>query len=472
MFVCLAAAVTAAAASASTRPRNGGALRLQMRERVATLDPRQWPADSVQAAATERLTALVFDRLARLDEHGAAQPALAVSWAHDAASKRWQFRLRPGVKFSDGAALTPEIAALALQQLMGNTADVSTTSDSIVIRMGQAALDLPVQLAAGPYFIFHAAEDGSLSGTGPFRAAEWPAGTAAAKVVFAASESCWAGRPFVDRIELIMGVNPEDQANAVAFGQADVVELTAAQVRLAAQRGVRTTSSEPVDLFALSFDLARQSVQDAHFREAIGLAIDRAAIANVVLQHQGAPTGGLLPNWLSGYAHLFPGAADVARAKELLAPAARAALGAAPLRLSYDSSDMEAQAVAERVAVNLSDVGIAVQTISQTASMTPKAQPVDMRLVRRHIVAPDRAIALHALLESFGEQAAASATIEEAFEAESAPIRAFRVVPLALVSETYGLGPAVRDWMAPRWGGWRLEDVWLDTPAAGGGTPP
>lgn len=472
LLALIAAALAAVAASASTRPRNGGTLRVQLHERVVSLDPRQWPADSVQAAAAERLTALVFDRLARLDNQGAAQPALAISWEHDAEWKRWQFRLRPGVKFSDGAALTPEIAALALQQLLGNTADVSATSDSIVIRMGRAAPDLPAQLAAGPYFIFHAAEDGSLSGTGAFRAADWPAAGAAAKVVLAQSESCWAGRPFVDRIELLMGVNPEDQANAVAFGQADVVELNAAQVRIAAQRGVHTASSEPVDLFALSFDLSRPSVQDARLREAIALAIDRAALANVVLQHQGVPAGGLLPNWISGYAHLFPSAPNAARAKELLASTGGASLRAAPLRLSYDSGDMEARSVAERVAVNLGDVGITVQAIGQNAGVTTKAQAPDMRLVRRHITSPDRASALRALLESLGEPAAATSTIEEAFAAEIAPIHSFRLIPLTLVSESYGLGSAVRDWMAPRWGGWRLEDVWLDAPAAGGGTPP
>ncbi len=63
-------------------------------------------------------------------------------------------------------------------------------------------------------------------------------------------------------------------------------------------------------------------------------------------------------------------------------------------------------------------------------------------------------------------------TLEQTYAAERAPIDAFRIVPLVHVSESYGLSPQVRDWMAPRWGGWRLEDVWLGPAQAAAGTSP
>ncbi len=198
----LGAAATGPNAAASTRPQPGGTLRVQMNERIATIDPRQWPASTAASAAAERIDSLVFDRLVRLDEHGTPQPALAVSWQHDPQMKRWQFRLRDGVKFSDGAPLTPLIAAMALQQLLGASFDVSATPDSVVIQAEHSLPDFPAELATGRYFIFHSLEDNSLTGTGPFRVAEWPAPGGSAKAVFVANESCWAGRPFVDRIEI------------------------------------------------------------------------------------------------------------------------------------------------------------------------------------------------------------------------------------------------------------------------------
>jgi peptide/nickel transport system substrate-binding protein len=463
----------ATGAGASTSPQFGGILRVQISEHVATIDPRQWPSDSLRAAAAERLASLVFDRLVRFDDHGMPQPVLAVSWQHDDSAKRWQFRLREGVKFSDGAPLTPETAAMALQQLLGITFDVSAISDSVVIQADHSLPDLPSQLAAGRYFIFRTADDGSLTGTGPFRVARWPTDPAS-KIVFVANEMCWAGRPFVDKIELTMDADPQQQANAIEFGQADLVELQASQVRHIAQRGVRITSSDPIDFFALRMDMARPAVQDARLREAISVAIDRASIADVVLQRQGVPAGSLLPNWLSGYAFLFPSAMDLSRSKQLLTATGRQFSRSTPLVLVYDSADAESRAVAERVAVNLKEAGIAVQLSGQITGSATKLSAGDMRLVRQRIASPDIAVALPALFASLGELSTAMETPEQEYAAERAPIDAFRVIPLVHVSEGYGLSPQVRDWMPPRWGGWRLEDVWLATapvPAAGGTTP-
>jgi peptide/nickel transport system substrate-binding protein len=456
-------------AAPSTRPKYGGTLRVQLETRLVTVDPRQWPSGSAQQAAAERVDSLVFDRLVRLDNHGMPQPSLAVSWEHDSQAKRWEFQMRKGVKFNDGALLTAEVAALAIQQLLGNSFDVSATSDSIVILADHAISDFPSLLATGRYFIFRTADDASLVGTGPFRVAEWPSGGATPKLILTANESCWAGRPFVDKIELTMGVDPQQQANSIAFGQADVVELPAAQVRRAAQRGVRTVSSDPVELFALQFDFARPGVADDRLRQAISVAIDRASIADVILQRQSVVAGGLLPNWLTGYAFLFPVAMDLPKAKTLVAATGREVSHPAPLVLVYDSDDTEARAVADRVAVNLKEAGIAVQVSGQTA--TGKNTPADVRLARRRVAAPDPATALSVLLNSFGGSAEDVETPEQTYAAERTPIDLFQIIPLVHVSESYGLGPQVRDWMAPRWGGWRLEDVWLGPPSASAGTP-
>jgi ABC-type transport system substrate-binding protein len=467
-FAALGAIAIAVIAAPSARPEIGGTLRVQMSERVSTIDPRQWPLSPAPFGAAERVDSLVFDRLTRLDEHGMLQPALAISWQHDEPSKRWRFRLRDGVKFSDGTPLTPPVAAMALQQLLGASFDVSATSDSVVIQTEHSLPDFPAKLAGGRFFIFHIGDDNSLTGTGAFRVAEWPAGDGPAQAVFAANVDCWSGRPFVARIELKMGMNFQQQANAISFGQADVVELPASEVRRAAQRGVRTASSDPIELFALVVDTSRPAMPDAHMRQAISLAVDRASIADVILQRQGAVAGSLLPNWISGYAHLFPAASDLPRAKDLLAASGRQLSRSAPLMLVYDSSDAEARAVADRVAVNLRVAGIMLQVSGQTADAKTKPPAADLRLVRRRISSPGSAESLSGLLNSLGEPAADLETPEQIYAAERAPIDAFLVIPLVHVSESYGLSPRVRDWMAPRWGGWKLEEVWLAPASAAG----
>ena len=61
--------LAAASAEASTRPRYGGTLRVEMRGAPAALDP----SDSDAAP----LTSPIFEPLVRLDETGTPQPCLA-----------------------------------------------------------------------------------------------------------------------------------------------------------------------------------------------------------------------------------------------------------------------------------------------------------------------------------------------------------------------------------------------------------
>jgi ABC-type transport system substrate-binding protein len=446
-------------------------LRVQIAQRVPSVDPRLWPSEPRLATDAERIDELVFDRLVRLDDRGVPQPALAVSWQHDAQWNRWQFRLRAGVKFTDSSLLTPETAALALQQSLGNDFEVSANSDSVVIQAGRSVPSLLARLATGRYFVFRTGPDGEIFGTGPFRIGNWPS-DAASNAVLIANESCWAGRPFIDKIELTMGADPQQEANAIAFGRADVVELPASEVRRTARRGVRAISSDPVELIALVFDTTRAGVQDVVVRQAISLAIDRSSLAEVILQGQGIAAGGLLPNWISGYEHLFRDSKDLPRARALLNDSGHQFSRPAQLMLVYDFGDTDARSIAERVAVNLREVGIMVQVSGQSTG--GKVAEPDIRLVRRRIASPEAGTALRELLSSLGEAAPEFESLDRAYAAERATLDAFRVIPLVHVPESYGLGPQVRDWTAPRWGGWRLDDVWLGPPtgATAGGTAP
>src|SRR2546422_7007982 len=70
--------------------------------------------------------------------------------------------------------------------------------------------------------------------------------------------------------------------------------------------GRRVESSAPTELIALVFSRDRQSPEDGRLREALALSVDRGSMNTVLLQGGGEPAGGLLPNWMTGYAFLFP----------------------------------------------------------------------------------------------------------------------------------------------------------------------
>ena len=411
--------------------------------------------------------ALSFETLTRFDDSGWLRPALASSWSVSANRKTWTFVLRDGVKFSDGTALGPvDIAPLLRgihpdwQVTGGITHSDSVAFGWIEISSSSPEPGIPAELAAPENMIVRYGANGSILGTGPFRIAEWQPGR---RAVFAANEEYWEGRPFLDAIEVQMGRTTREQLIDLEVGKADIVEIPPQQARRASEQGARIWASAPAQMLALVFANSQKSEDDARIREALADSIDRTALANFVLQKEGEPAGGLLPQWLSGYEFLFSTAADPGHGREIVSQISPLP---SALLLGYDSSDSLAQAVADRIAVNASDAGIKVTT--KGLGPVQSAQ-VEARVVRLTLGSPDPRQALEDYLRSLGismpTPSAGAGTPEELYVRERAALENYRIVPLVHLPEVFGLSSQVKDWMPARWGEWRLADVWLDAPA-------
>ncbi len=150
-------------------------------------------------------------------------------------------------------------------------------------------------------------EDGTFVGTagsGPFRVSSWEAGK---HVTLAANQDYREGRPFVDSIEVQMGRQAHDRVVDLELNKADFAQIPAEQARQATDRGVRISISQPNELLALVFLGNRSGKESTRIRGAIARCIDRAAIVNFILQKEGEPAGGLLPQWSSGTGFSFSG---------------------------------------------------------------------------------------------------------------------------------------------------------------------
>lgn len=457
---CLLAGFSFVPAHASERPRYGGVLRIEMRVRVNSMDPRGWNADSADAGASERLLELVFERLVRISDTGQPQAALATGWQHDASFTHWQFQIRAGVKFHDGTPVNAEAVAAALQAEDAARWPASASGAAVAFEFKAPRPNLLVELATERSFIFHAVQD-TVFGTGPFRIADWQPQK---RLALIASEDNWAGRPFVDRIEVALGVSPQQQMTDLELGKADVIEILPSLARRASQvTSARVSASSPSELWALLITPRGSASYDSRFTKALSLAIDRAAIVNVLLQRQGEPAGGLLPQWLSGYAFLFATDANVVEAQKI-----RAQYSNSPLQaLVYDGADPSAALIAQRIAVNARDAGINLSVTTEIAAGGPNAG--DVRLVRWRIAAPDARESLSMFLNQLnGAQAEAAFmpldTPEQRYAVERTVLDRGRIVPIAFVPEIYLIGATVKDWMPPRWGGWKLEDAWIEAP--------
>jgi peptide/nickel transport system substrate-binding protein len=269
------------------------------------------------------------------------------------------------------------------------------------------------------------------------------------RAVWAADDEADGGRPFLDGIEINLGRPLREQALDLELGKADLIEVGPNEAR----RPRRTLSSAPVRLLALVFD---PRVANAGAREALALAIDRVAIHSALLQRQGEIAGSLLPQWLSGYAFLFPAAQDLERARSL---AASLPAGARTLSLAYDAAEPLARPIAERIAVNARDAGLLVSVSAQN-------RHADVRLEQVRIDSLDPAVALAGMAAALGlGEPAKSADPEALYSAERGLLDGRRAVPLFHLPDVYGAGPRVRTWFSPgvgKLGEWRLENVWLE----------
>jgi len=296
-------------------------------------------------------------------------------------------------------------------------------------------------------------------GSGPFRVAAWEPGR---RVVLAANENFSEGRPFVDWVEIRMGRPARDRLLDVELDHADIAEIPPEEARRASERGVRVSVSLADELVALVFVPGRPIAEDRRAREALSYSIDRSAIVNFILQKQGEPAGGLLPQWSSGAAFLFPTAVSTAEARNLWSEIG----GSQAIVLGYDAGDSLEQSIAERIAVDAREAGGSVHVVAVKSGAALASE--DARFIRLRMASPNPRDALAQYLSTLGpivgvSDPAPGTMPQQIYDAERAIVSTYRIVPLVWLPTAYGVGTRVRDWKTPGPGqGWPFADVWLE----------
>lgn len=421
----LSIALASANMSGAVRPQYGGTVQIEMRAAVPDFDPSAWPASSIEAFAKEQIVTLLFDRLVELDASAQPRPALAASWQHDAEKRTWEFRPRSGVTFSDGSLLSSSDIAGVFR--FEPSARTITSVDLVMVEFDRPMPRLLEELARARHSVFRRKPGGEILGTGPFRVTGWQPGR---HLELSANDGHWAGRPFLDGVSIGLGRSLPEPGIDVEIGGG---------------RPRRTWTSAPVDLIALVMD----HVEAPHLREALALAINRPAVYNVLLRKQGEIAGGILPQWLSGYAFLFRAASDPARARQLAASAP-----GAKLSLGFDSGDPLIRSIAERISVDAREAGLTVQTTSRESA--------DIRLVRTRMRSMIAAQALAEAAAELGFSDTPDVSGPQAlYTVERSLLEGFRVVPLFHLPLVQAIGPPVRNWLPASSGAWRLADVWI-----------
>ena len=440
--IAVSSLLIAVLAAAATRPRYGGTLRVSTSATLVSIDP----ADSSQLDWTMRrnVDRLLFDTLTVLDARGGVQPSLADSWTSASNQQRWQFNLRRGVTFSDGAPLIPEVVAASLRRANSGW-KVTALGDAVSIELEIPSPNLPAELALPRNSV--AKRSDGLLGTGPFVISQWEQGK---KITLMARDDYWGGRVFLDSIQIETGRSLRDQAIGLELGRTDLIEISPEQTRRAATAGRIVVTSPPEELMALWFTREAQNADESHLREALGLSIDRGQLNRIFLQGDGDPAGGLLPNWMSGYEFLFPSDVNLPLAKQLRSDVRQPRTWT----LGYDRNDPLAQLVAERVILSARDAGL---------NVVPNTAPgADIRMVRIPLNSLDPRTAFAEAAVSLGAANKDSGNgTDGLYVAENALLQSRRIVPLLHLRTGCAVSASVQGFALERDGSWKLDQTWL-----------
>jgi ABC-type transport system substrate-binding protein len=433
-------------ATAATRPQYGETLHVAMRESPMSLDP----SDDMQQDSFGRrnVLELIFETLVKVDDRGRARPALATGWSAAPGNQRWQFTLRRGVKFHDGSALTPEIAASSLRSANPSW-KVLAEGDSVVVERDRPDADLPAELALIRNSILKRDGGGKLSGTGPFHVEDWNPGM---HLTLGAEENPWRGRPFLSAIEIEMGRNFHEQLIELETGKADLVEVAPEQAHRVTMEGRRVIGSQPVELVALIFSRDPKTDDEKRLRRALAESIERNSMRSVLLQGAGRPAACLLPDWMTGYGFTFSTEADLKQARH-----ERDQVHTLPdWTVGYDANDSLARVLVDRITLNARDAGLALHSTTSAAAY--------LRLVRIPLAWADPQIALTSLAEVLGlvMPAISEYSAENLYSAEQTLLTGQRVIPLFHLPVEWASSPELKDWRPGTGGSWRLDEAWME----------
>lgn len=337
----LVAAGLALPGAAPAKPVTGGTLNW-----VYYPDPSAIIAINTSSGTGQAIGTKINEGLLAYDYDLNPKPVLATSWEISEDGRRYTFRLRPGVKWSDGQPFTSADVAFSLDRLkiahprgritFANVERIETPDElTAVVVLSQPAPFLLSALAGAespivPRHVYAALkpeEQPRLErtiGTGPFLLKEWVPGS---HLLFVRNPNYWdAPKPYVDRLVLKVILDPAARAAALEAGEVDIgerpvpygdIERFKADHRFVVDTRTYAYSGPQQQLF---FNFDTPLLKERKARLAIAQAIDIKALLDVVYfgyaQISPSPVSTALPKFYNSKVQAWP--FDPKRAEALL----------------------------------------------------------------------------------------------------------------------------------------------------------
>ena len=380
-----------------------GFLRL-VSENMETVDP--------QCTTEFYLVALnVFDRLVELktDANGepVIAPSLAESWEVSEDALTYRFRLREGVRFSNGSALTASDVRFTFERLLTHPKSVNAIlmmsvlgaqelydgrTDSLAGFRELDELTFEITLCE-PYAAFldwltapgasildeetlyrvdnlFGIYDRATIGTGSFILKKWTIGR---QMILTANPNCWAGAPRCPGVEITIQSDAESQLTLFENGELDILDLDglggdADYILRNREYAANIRSGQRIGISYLTLNQSIPPLNDVRVRKALQYALDRQTILDAAYNGHGHLENGIFPHGLKGFnPALDPIPYDPERARALLAEAGYPEGFALELAVSADAKQATRDIV-EIVAYMWQCVGVRAEVRVMEAS--------------------------------------------------------------------------------------------------------
>jgi peptide/nickel transport system substrate-binding protein len=400
--LCAATIFTAASAEARTLrwARSGDAL---------TLDPH-----AQNEGPTHALNHHIYEPLVMRDRKGALVPGLATSWKIlDNDKSVWEFKLREGIKFHNGAAFNADDVVFSLQRAMAPTSDmkglltsvesVSKVDDYTVRVKTKGPNPLLVNNLTNTFMMdkewseannatkpqdFKNKEENfavrNANGTGAFILVSREPDV---RTVMKRNDNYWGKGSEVplEISELIYTPIKSDATRVAALlsGEVDFVQDVPVQdiERLKGTQNLHVTAGPENRTIFFGMDVGSKDLKtdnvegknpfaDKRVRQAMNMAINRAAIQRVVMRGQSVPTGVIMPPFVSGWTPELDKAPtpDVNKAKAMLAEAGYPQGFQVTLHCPNDRY-VNDEGICQAVVGMLGQIGIKANLVSQSKTL-------------------------------------------------------------------------------------------------------
>src|SRR5215467_2801298 len=350
----------------STTAAGAQELRIGLSAEASAMDPHFH-----NLVPNNSLTKHIFDRLTDQDEMQHLLPALALSW-RTTDDTTWEFKLRPGVKFSNGDDFTandviysycraprvensPSSFGIYVRQITGMSAPDPLT---VVIKTAAPHPLMPTELSniailsakangagtvtfhpagcqgVGTYPKTEAFNSGAAAiGTGPYRLVRFTKGD---RIILERNEYYWGEKPAWQRVVFRPVTSAGPRVAALLSGDVDLIENVPIQdlARIKANGNFTVVQGLSARVIYLHFDYiddappgvtgagGKNPFRDRRVREAISKAIDRDAIVARIMGGVAVAAAEMLPPSMFGANKDAKVAkADPAAAKKLLVEA-------------------------------------------------------------------------------------------------------------------------------------------------------